>query len=67
VVLVSDEEILEAMRFLFDRLKIVVEPSGAVPVAALLAGRLEVSGKLVGAILSGGNVGVDRFVDLLGA
>jgi threonine dehydratase len=67
VVLVSDEEILEAMRFLFDRLKIVVEPSGAVPVAALLAGRLEVSGRRVGAILSGGNVGVDRFVELLGA
>jgi threonine dehydratase len=66
VVLVSDEDILAAMRFLFDRLKIVVEPSGAVPVAALLAGKLESSGRRVGAILSGGNVGADRFVQLLG-
>ncbi len=66
VVLVSDEEIVAAMRFLFDRLKVVVEPSGAVPVAALLTGKLDASGLRVGAILSGGNVGADRFVQLLG-
>lgn len=66
VVLVSDEEIVDAMRFLFERLKVVVEPSGAVPVAALLAGRMEASGRRVGAILSGGNVGAKRFAELLG-
>lgn len=66
VVLVSDQEILQAMRFLFERLKVVVEPSGATPVAALLAGKLEGAGRRVGAILSGGNVGVGRFVELLG-
>lgn len=67
VVLVSDEEIVDAMRFLFERMKVVVEPSGAVAVAALLAGRLDVPGRRVGAILSGGNVGAARFAELLGS
>jgi threonine dehydratase len=67
VITVNDQEILGAMRFLFDRLKVVVEPSGAVPVAALLAGKVEASGRRVGAILSGGNVGVDRFLELVTA
>lgn len=66
IALVTDDEIVLAMRFLFERLKIVVEPSGATPVAALLSGRLDVRGKRVGAILSGGNVGADRFTDLIG-
>jgi threo-3-hydroxy-L-aspartate ammonia-lyase len=66
IVVVSDEEILQAMRFLFERLKLVVEPSGAVGVAALLAGRIDVAGRRVGVILSGGNVGADRLVELLG-
>jgi threo-3-hydroxy-L-aspartate ammonia-lyase len=66
VVLVSDPEIVAAMRFLFERLKVVVEPSGAVPVAALLSGKLEATGQRVGLILSGGNVGAQRFADLLG-
>jgi threo-3-hydroxy-L-aspartate ammonia-lyase len=67
VVLVSDAEIVDAMRFLFERLKVVVEPSGAVPVAALLSGKLRAYTGLshVGAVLSGGNVGADRFADLL--
>jgi threo-3-hydroxy-L-aspartate ammonia-lyase len=67
VVLVSDQEILAAMVFLFDRLKIVVEPSGAVAVAALLAGKVEAEGRRVGAILSGGNVSAERFTELVGA
>jgi threonine dehydratase len=66
VALVSDEEIVNAMRFLFERLKVVVEPSGAVPVAALLGGKLDASGLRIGAILSGGNVGAQRFTELLG-
>ena len=66
VVTVSDDEILEAMAFLFDRMKLVVEPSGAVGIAALLTGRLEASGKSAGVVISGGNVGVTRFAELLG-
>jgi threo-3-hydroxy-L-aspartate ammonia-lyase len=65
VVLVSDVEILAAMRFLFERLKLVVEPSGASAVAALLAGRAEVSGR-VGVVVSGGNIDARRFASLLG-
>ncbi|MFM9442986.1 threo-3-hydroxy-L-aspartate ammonia-lyase [Streptomyces acidiscabies] len=66
VELVSDDEIRTAMRFAFERLKIVVEPSGATPLAALLAGRVEgVSGR-VGLIVSGGNVDAERFAGLCG-
>ena len=64
IVVVTDEEMIAAMAFLFDRLKLVVEPSGAVGVAALLAGR--VAGERVGVVLSGGNVGACRFAELLG-
>jgi threonine dehydratase len=64
-VVVSDAEIVRAMAFLFERMKIVVEPSGAVGAAALLEGRLDVSGKRVGVILSGSNVGTERFGELM--
>ena len=63
IVTVSDAEILDAMAFLFDRMKLVVEPSGAVGVAALLAGRI--AGDRFGVVLSGGNVGAARFAELL--
>lgn len=63
VVTVSDDEILDAMAFLFDRLKLVTEPSGAVGVAALLTGC--VRGSRIGVVISGGNVGVARFATLL--
>ena len=63
IVTVSDDQIVEAMAFLFDRMKLVVEPSGAVGVAALLAGRI--AGSRVGVVLSGGNVGAARFAELL--
>jgi threonine dehydratase len=66
VVTVSDEEIRDAMRFLFERMKFIVEPSGAVGVAALLAARIDVTGRRVGVIVSGGNIGVDRFIEVLG-
>ena len=57
VVLVRDDEMAEAVRFLLMRLKLLVEPSGAAPVAALMAERVpDVRGKKVGVILSGGNV-----------
>ncbi|MDX6466833.1 MAG: threo-3-hydroxy-L-aspartate ammonia-lyase [Gaiellaceae bacterium] len=66
VVVASDAEILDAMAFLFDRLKIVTEPSGAIAVAALLSGRIDAAGGRVGVVISGGNVGVARFAELLG-
>jgi threonine dehydratase len=53
---VSDDELLDAMRFAFERLKIVLEPSGASALAAVLFGKLDVAGKRVGVMLSGGNV-----------
>jgi threo-3-hydroxy-L-aspartate ammonia-lyase len=64
IVTVTDAEIVDAMMFLFDRVKLVVEPSGAVGVAALLAGRIR--GSRIGVVLSGGNVGAARFAELLG-
>jgi len=67
VATVTDAEILDAMAFLFDRMKIVTEPSGAVGVAALIAGRVDAGGGRVGVVVSGGNVGVARFAELLGA
>jgi threonine dehydratase len=67
VVTVTDAEILDAMAFLFDRMKIVAEPSGAVGVAALIAGRVDGGGGRVGVVVSGGNVGVARFAELLAA
>ena len=64
VVTVSDDEIRAAMRFLFERCKLIVEPSGASALAAVLAGR--VSGERIGVILSGANIDATRFAELLG-
>jgi len=66
IVVVSDEEIRAAMAFLLARLKILVEPSGAVGAAALLAGRLPRSLGTVGVILSGGNVDLEQLAGLVG-
>jgi threo-3-hydroxy-L-aspartate ammonia-lyase len=65
VVLVSDDEIREAMRFAFERLKLVVEPSGASGLAAVLTGKLGTSVGRIGVVLSGGNVDVTRFTELM--
>ncbi|MDH6546893.1 threonine dehydratase [Streptomyces sp. SAI-208] len=64
IALVSDDEIRAAMRFAFERLKIVVEPSGATPLAALLSGRVRGLPDRIGVIVSGGNVDADRFARL---
>ncbi|MFE9020960.1 threo-3-hydroxy-L-aspartate ammonia-lyase [Streptomyces sp. NPDC007808] len=64
IALVGDDEIRDAMRFAFERLKIVVEPSGATPLAALLTGRTGPLPRRVGVIVSGGNVDVARFAEL---
>lgn len=65
VVLVTDDEIVAAMRFLFERMNVVAEPSGASALAAIMAGHIDVAGKRVGVTLSGGNIGIDRFVELM--
>jgi threonine dehydratase len=59
VVTVSEAAIVAAMRQIWESLKIVVEPSGAVPYAAILEGKLDVTGRRVGLILTGGNVDLD--------
>ncbi|AGH49381.1 MULTISPECIES: threonine ammonia-lyase [Sphingomonadales] len=59
-VTVSEAAIVEAMRLVWEVLKIVIEPSSAVPVAALIEGKVDVKGAEVGVILTGGNVDLDR-------
>ncbi|MDH2410518.1 pyridoxal-phosphate dependent enzyme, partial [Streptomyces chitinivorans] len=66
IVLVDDDRIREAMRLAFERLKTVVEPSGAAALAAVLAGRPDPLPRRIGVIVSGGNVGARRFAELLG-
>ncbi len=56
VVTVSDRELVEAMRFLWERMKLVVEPTGALGTAGVLSGSIDVRNARVGIILSGGNV-----------
>jgi threonine dehydratase len=63
---VTDDEIRDAMRFLFERMKLVVEPSGASALAALLTGKVDGQGKRVGVTISGGNIGVDGFCRIIG-
>jgi threonine dehydratase len=64
VLLVTDDEIREALRFLLTRMKIVVEPSGAVGVAALLQAKLPAGLRRVGVVLSGGNVDLKVLAEL---
>jgi threonine dehydratase len=63
----SDEEVARAVGFAFRELKLVVEPGGAIGLAALLAGKVDVKGKVAVAILSGGNVDPDLFYKLIAA
>jgi threonine dehydratase len=63
VVTVTDEQIVAAMRFAFERLKLVVEPSGAVGIAAVLEGIVDAPS--VGIVVSGGNVDAQRFSELM--
>lgn len=60
IVTVAEESIVEAMRLVWERMKIIIEPSAAVPVAALLEKRSEIPGRHVGVIFSGGNVDLER-------
>ncbi|RYX98506.1 MAG: threonine/serine dehydratase [Bradyrhizobiaceae bacterium] len=63
----TDQEVMEAMAFAFRDLKLVVEPGGAVALAALLTGRIEARGKTVVIVLSGGNVDPTLFSKAIGA
>ena len=65
IVTVTDGEIVDAMRFCFDRLRLVVEPSGASALAAVMTEKIGTSGQRVAATLSGGNVDRARFADLI--
>lgn len=65
VITVTDEEIVDAMRLIWERLKMIVEPSGAVPLAAALKEPDTFGGMNVGVILTGGNVDLKRAIDLM--
>jgi threo-3-hydroxy-L-aspartate ammonia-lyase len=67
IVTVSDDEIRSAMRFAFERLKLVVEPSGATGLAALLFGKIATRGERIGIAISGGNVDPSVFANALAA
>jgi threonine dehydratase len=60
IVTVSEEAIVEAMRMIWERMKIIIEPSSAVPVAALLEKKIQPEGQKIGIILSGGNVDLGK-------
>ncbi len=60
IVTVSEEKIVEAMRMIWERMKIIIEPSSAVPLAAILEGKVNIQNKKVGIILSGGNLDLGR-------
>jgi threonine dehydratase len=64
IITVSDNEIIYAMRLIWERVKIIVEPSCAVPLAAVLKAKDNFKGKRVGIILSGGNVDIERAAKL---
>ena len=65
VLTATDPQVVDAMRFVFERMKLVLEPSGACALAALINHREQFRGQRVGITLSGGNIGLDRFVALV--
>jgi threonine dehydratase len=66
MVTVSDDDLVRAMRFAWERMKLVVEPTGVLGLAAALARKVDVEGKRVGVILSGGNVDLGYALELFG-
>jgi threonine dehydratase len=64
VITVSDDEIISAMKLIWEKLKVIVEPSGAVPLAAVLKNQKQFHAKKVGIIFSGGNVDMQKAFDL---
>jgi threo-3-hydroxy-L-aspartate ammonia-lyase len=66
ILLVSDQELVETLRFILERMKLMVEPSGAAAAAAVRHHKFDAAGLRVGVILSGGNMDLDRLADYLG-
>lgn len=66
IVTVSDAELVATMRFFAERMKLVVEPTGCLAAAAVLHGRLDVRGKRVGVVISGGNIDLAAFARHIG-
>lgn len=66
IVTVSDAALVDAMKFFASRMKLVVEPTGCLGAAAVFGGQVDVAGKRVGVVLSGGNVDLGRFASLVG-
>ncbi len=64
MVTVSDDDLVRAMRFVWERMKLVVEPTGVLGLAAARSGRVDVRGRKVGVILSGGNVDLGYALEL---
>ncbi|MDR2605540.1 MAG: threo-3-hydroxy-L-aspartate ammonia-lyase [Desulfovibrio sp.] len=65
ILTVSDEELAQTMRFFAERMKIVVEPTGCLAAAAVFSGRVDIAGRRAGIVLSGGNVDLGKYADLL--
>jgi threonine dehydratase len=65
IITVTDDEILDALRLVWERMKIIIEPSCAVPLAALLKEKERFAGKRIGIILSGGNVDLEKVLLLM--
>ena len=65
VLTATDPQVVDAMRFVFERMKLVLEPSGACALAALMNCREQFKGQRVGITLSGGNIGLERFMALV--
>lgn len=65
VVVVEDQEIIDTIIFFLERMKLIVEPSGAIATAAVLMNKIETGGSRIGTVISGGNIGLDRLEGLL--
>ena len=64
---VSDDEVRDAMRFAFQHLKLVIEPGGAVALAAVLSAKIDTAEKITAVVISGGNVDIDLFAEIQAA
>jgi threonine dehydratase len=58
---VKDEQVIEALRFYADQMKLVVEPTGCLGLASILAGNVDITGKRVGVIVTGGNSDMSKY------